>query len=109
MTTSPLTNSISPATAGRSFLLIPFVLVCLALSPMARAVLPAPDGGYASQNTAEGTDALFSLTTGANNTATGGSALHNNTSGNSNTATGFSALYNNTTGNFNTGIGQSTL
>jgi len=67
MTTSPLTNSISLATAGRSFLLIPFVLVCLALSPMARAVLPAPDGGYASQNTAEGTDALFSLTIGANN------------------------------------------
>ena len=37
-------------------------LVCA--SPELQAVSPAPDGGYANFNTAEGTDALFSLTTG---------------------------------------------
>jgi hypothetical protein len=37
---------------------------------MALAVSPAPDGGYAGNNTAEGTSALFSLTSGADNTAT---------------------------------------
>lgn len=35
----------------------------------ARAVIPAPDGGYANDNTAEGENALFSLTTGASNSA----------------------------------------
>jgi len=30
---------------------------CLALLPAARAVNPAPDGGYANGKTAEGTDA----------------------------------------------------
>ena len=37
---------------------------CLALLPVAHAVTPAPDGGYPGNNTAEGTDALFTLTTG---------------------------------------------
>jgi hypothetical protein len=39
-------------------------LTSFALSPWARAVDPAPDGGYPNGNTAEGEDALFSLTTG---------------------------------------------
>ena len=47
------------------------VLVCFAILPMARAVVPAPDGGYPGENTAEGQKALFSLTTGAFNTAVG--------------------------------------
>src|SRR5438552_7274561 len=51
----------------RAFLLIPFVLVCFALLPVARAVDPPPDGGYPNNNTAEGDSALFSLTTGVNN------------------------------------------
>ena len=38
---------------------------CLALAPVALAVDPPPDGGYPNQNTAEGEDALFSLTTGS--------------------------------------------
>jgi hypothetical protein len=48
----------------RGFLLIPFAiaLAWLALSPAARAVTPAPDGGYPGENTAEGEDALNSLT-----------------------------------------------
>jgi hypothetical protein len=72
------------------------VFVCFGLSPQARAVDPPPDGGYPNQNTAEGEDALFSLTTGVDNTANGFEALFNNTIGNFNTATGAQALFRNT-------------
>jgi hypothetical protein len=70
-----------------------------------RAVSPAPDGGYGNANTAEGDDALFSLTTGTNNTAIGFDALLSNTTGESNTATGVGALFSNTTSNDNTANG----
>jgi hypothetical protein len=39
----------------------------LASAPTTFGVVPAPDGGYPGGNTAEGDNALFSLTTGANN------------------------------------------
>jgi uncharacterized coiled-coil protein SlyX len=81
--------------------------VCLAFST-ARAVTPAPDGGYPSGNTAEGTQALNSLTTGAWNTASGLQALFKVTTGGSNTATGVGALFNNT-GNSNTAYGVHAL
>ena len=90
-------------------LLTVFVLVCLALSPRAQAVLPPPDGGYPGENTAEGDDALLSLTAGQYNTAIGFAALYTNTTGISNTANGDSALYSNTTGSENTAIGLSAL
>src|SRR5580704_4504529 len=95
----------------RSFLLIPFAiaLASLALSPAARAVSPAPDGGYPNFNTAEGDNALLHLTTGCCNTAIGNSALQNNTTGNDNTAIGNSALRNNTTGHENTATGEEAL
>jgi trimeric autotransporter adhesin len=80
-----------------------------ALSPVARAVNPPPDGGYPNQNTAEGDNALFSLTTGTDNTATGFQALFNNTTGGLNTATGSGALQSNTTGNWNTAAGVQAL
>jgi hypothetical protein len=67
-------------------ILISFLLACFALLPTAKAVVPAPDGGYANNNTAEGDFALFSLTTGSNNTATGNQALAANTTGTQNTA-----------------------
>src|SRR5258708_29312701 len=75
------------------------LLVFIAFSPRAALaqLSPAPDGGYTGNNTAEGTDALFSLTTGLNNTAIGFEALFNNTTGASNTANGFQALFSNTT------------
>src|SRR5437867_1960150 len=64
--------------------LIAITLGCFGLSPQARAVDPPPDGGYPNQNTAEGEDALFSLTTGADNTAMGFDALYSNTTGSDN-------------------------
>jgi hypothetical protein len=95
----------------RGFLLIALVLGCFALSPTPNAfgVSPPPDGGYPGLNTAEGEDALFSLTTGVNNTAIGWSALYSNTSGHENTATGVSALNYNETGRFNTATGSAAL
>src|SRR5881392_2933802 len=55
-----------------------FAFACFVLSPTARAVTPAPDGGYPNGNTAEGEDALFSLDTsqGFDNSANGASALY---------------------------------
>jgi hypothetical protein len=81
----------------------------LALSPMARAVTPAPDGGYPGSNTAEGDNALFNLAGGLDNTALGFDALLSNTAGNFNTAVGFEALFHNTTGFENTAIGVNAL
>ncbi|MGC1323821.1 MAG: hypothetical protein WA849_16695, partial [Candidatus Udaeobacter sp.] len=52
-------------------LLLTFTLPWFALSPVAQAVVPAPDGGYPNFTTAEGTKALQSLTTGPANTAVG--------------------------------------
>ena len=82
---------------------------CFALTPAALAVDPPPDGGYLNQNTAEGEDALFSLTTGPANTAVGFKALFNNTTGYENTATGSQALLSNTEGLFNTATGTDAL
>src|SRR2546422_5776551 len=93
----------------RGFLLITLALAWFALSPMARAVDPPPDGGYPNQNTAEGDNALLSLTSGADNTAMGFNALESNTTGNVNTANGAGALNSNTTGGGNTAIGFNAL
>jgi hypothetical protein len=93
----------------RGFLLIPLALALFALLPTARAVDPAPDGGYPGENTAEGDDALFSLITGLQNTAIGFQALYSNTTGISNTATGDEALTDNTTGFENTATGYQAL
>src|SRR6476469_831139 len=50
-----------PLRHGR--LLVALFLASIALSPMARAVNPPPDGGYPNGNTAEGDNALFSNST----------------------------------------------
>jgi endosialidase-like protein len=97
----------------------------LALASRTQAVVPAPDGGYPGGNTAEGTNALLSRTTGLYNTAigiysllsitdgnfctaVGAGALLGNTAG-QNTATGAGALLSNTTGDGNTANGAFTL
>jgi hypothetical protein len=107
--TLPERNLISPATARRGLLLITLAVVCFGPCQASRAVRPAPDGGYAGQNTAEGTDALKSLTSGYQNTAVGFLALFSNTTGAVNTAAGAFALANNSTGGGNTAIGTSAL
>ena len=72
-------------------------------------VMPPPDGGYPGKNTAEGQDALFSLTNGTANTANGFSALKANTNGDRNTANGALALFSNVTGSENTATGYAAL
>src|SRR4029077_20373645 len=101
------------------------VLACFALLPGARAVNPAPDGCFPNFTTAEGCDALSSLTTGAGNKALGWRSLFLNTTGSfntgvgggalalnngsSNTAVGVAALLLNTSGAQNTAVGTNSL
>jgi hypothetical protein len=75
--------------------LITFALVCFALVENTQAVSPPPDGGYPGANTAEGQNALLSLTTGGFNTAVGFLSLRSNTMGAFNTAIGAGALLTN--------------
>jgi trimeric autotransporter adhesin len=98
---------------------------CLVLSTTAHAVNPAPDGGYSGGNTAEGQNALFSLSTGGFNTAIGFLSLRSIATGqlntgigagtllantaDENTATGAGALLSNTTGSPNTANGAFAL
>jgi len=88
---------------------MPLLVACFALSRMAHAVVPAPDGGYPGFNTAEGQNALFSRTTGVWNTALGAFTLFGDTTGTGNTAVGINGLRNNVTGQFNTAVGLNAL
>ena len=117
----------------RGFVLIPLILVCLAFLPQAQAapavfrapdVSPPPDGVYGG-STAEGYNALFSLTSGGFNTAIGWESIATDTTasfntgvgagtlalnnGNENTASGAGALLLNTTGIANTANGALSL
>jgi trimeric autotransporter adhesin len=101
-------------------LLLTFVSL-LVVASRARAVSPPPDGGYPGGNTAEGQNAMLSLTSGGFNTAVGWFSLRSDMTGSyntalgagalvlntadGNTATGVGALLNNTTGGFNTANG----
>jgi len=109
-----MTTLHSGKSVGRSSLrlvfFLTFALACFAFSPRAQAVLPppAPDGGYLNRNTAEGNNALFSLTTGDANTAVGWFSLKTNAGGSFNTAVGAGTLTLNT-GNRNTAVGAAAL
>src|SRR5215470_16961829 len=85
-----------------------FTLVWFAFSTSARAVVPPPDGGYPNFTTAEGQNALHSLTTGAANTALGAYSLFSTTTASFNTAVGAGALDLNT-GDANTANGAAAL
>jgi trimeric autotransporter adhesin len=86
----------------------PLVVLCLTFCEISRAVSPAPDGGYAGANTAEGQNAFFNLTTGTFNTGIGWFSLESNATGNFNTATGAGALFA-TTADENTATGAGAL
>jgi len=106
----PLTitrNKLDPLPLRRGLLLT--LLACFAFAPASRALSLPPDGDYPNSNTAEGTDALFSLTTGGDNRAIGFNSLYRNTTGNDNTANGAFALRSNTTGFNNTATGAGAL
>jgi len=106
-------------------ILIPIVIIGIVLLPKTQAVVPPPDGCYPNFTTAEGCNALDSLTTGSGNTAVGWRSLFFNTdggfntavgagaltfnNGSSNTAVGTAALLLNTTGLSNTAVGTGTL
>jgi len=116
------TTTLSTNLRKRLFL-IPLLACSLLIS--AQAVSPPPDGGYPGGNTAEGQNALLSLTTGTYNTGVGffslsvtatgkfntavgaGTLLAN--AGDNNTATGAGTLLSNTTGTFNAANGAFAL
>ena len=100
-----LSNSFTRPVLGAGFLIV-LALALFAISPIANAVTPPPDGAYPNNNTAEGNDALFNLTTGHTNTAIGNSALFRDTTGSGNTAIGNATLPSNTIGNLNTVTGS---
>lgn len=109
----------------RVVLIVLVGVACFALLPITQAVSPPPDGGYPGGNTAEGKNALLSLTTGGFNTAIGFFSLRSNaTNGfntaigagalfantaDQNTATGAAALFSNTSGESNTAAGAFAL
>jgi hypothetical protein len=92
--------------------LLPILLTLLSL-PLAghksHAVVPPPDGGYPGNNTAEGQDALLSLTAGVNNTAVGWFSLKSNRNGQLNTAVGAGTLPSAVRESRNTAIGGAAL
>ena len=60
-TIPPVRKLISPVSAG---FLIPLLLVCFGLAPMAQAVGPDTDGSVPGSNNGEGIGVLVSRTTG---------------------------------------------
>jgi hypothetical protein len=125
MTTLRFKKSISGSPLRLALLLTSLALACSALPEKAQAVTPAPDGNYPGGNTAEGQNALFSLTTGGYNAAVGWFSLKSLSTGNfntgvgagtlvlntadSNTAVGAAALLLNTIGTQNTALGATAL
>jgi hypothetical protein len=111
---------------NRILMVILPVVACFAFLPGAPGQLsPPPDGCYPNFTTAEGCNALISLTTGAGNTALGWYSLFIDSTGSfntgvgagaldlnnadSNTAVGAAALLLNTTGSENTAVGTDAM
>jgi hypothetical protein len=100
-------NPVHMKTKNLSLVLI-HVFACFSALPSSQAVNPPPDGGYAGGNTAEGQNALFSLTSGGYNTAVGFFSLRSDTASSFNTAVGAGTLLANTADN-NTATGVGAL
>jgi trimeric autotransporter adhesin len=107
-TTPSIRTSIGRPSFRRCFNLVILTLVSFTLLREAHAVNPAPDGGYPGGNTAEGQNALLSLTGGTFNTAVGLFSLLSATDANFNTGVGAGALLSNTADQ-NTAIGGGAL
>jgi trimeric autotransporter adhesin len=88
--------------------LVALLLAFLGVTSLAKAIVPAPDGGYPGGNTAEGQKALFNLTSGSFNTAVGYLSLTSNAGGNLNTGCGAGTLLANTADE-NTAVGAAAL
>jgi trimeric autotransporter adhesin len=88
--------------------LVALGFVWFGILPKAQAVSPAPDGCYPNLTTAEGCDALKSLTMGAGNTALGWRSLLSDSTGSFSTAVGAGALALNNA-DFNTAVGAVAL
>jgi hypothetical protein len=126
-------NSMNHAPFLRGLVLTPLVLICLAFSP---AVQATPEGGPPAPratreapagpeipegaptapqaplpgfNTADGTNALGSLTTGSGNSAFGWFSLFSATDASFNTGFGAGTLLSNVSGNSNTAVGTAAL
>ena len=95
-------------TSVESLAVATLTIISFALSPKMEAVNPPPDGGYPNFTTAEGQNALFSLTTGQGNTAVGWFSLKSLTAANFNTGVGAGTLALNT-GDNNTAMGAAAL
>jgi hypothetical protein len=84
------------------------IFSALAFLPGVQAVVPPPDGCYPNFTTAEGCNALHSLTMGSGNTGLGWWALFTDTDGSFNTGVGAGALILND-GSSNTAVGTVAL
>ena len=93
---------------NRNTIFTTILLACFGFLPGAKGVVPPPDGGYPGGNTAEGQNALLSLTTGSFNTAVGWFSLESNSTSNFNTALGAGTLLYNIAES-NTAIGAGAL
>jgi hypothetical protein len=97
-----LRNPITHAPSFRGWFVTLLLIVCFAFCPMAQAVnpplTPDPPGSLPVSNTADGQNALLSVTTGIHNTAIGFDSLLSNTDANFNTAVGSAALLSNGAG-----------
>jgi hypothetical protein len=87
---------------------IVFLFGFIACLPKTEGVVPPPDGGYPGANTAEGQNALFSLTTGGYNTAVGFFSLRSTSTNSFDTAFGAGTLFFDT-GGTNTAVGAGAL
>lgn len=93
---------------NRNTMFTTILFACFGFLSGAQAVVPAPDGGYPGGNTAEGQNALLSLTSGQHNTAVGYLSLRANTTTSYNTAVGSGTLLA-TTADGNTATGAFAL
>jgi Chaperone of endosialidase len=91
-----------------SVILITLACGFMAFLSKAQAVVPPPDGGYPGGNTAEGTSALLSRTTGMYNTAVGIYSMLRLSDGNFCTGIGAGTLLSNTADE-NTAVGAGAL